>query len=89
MPWFWHLVLGSFAFGVVFVATDPGSSASTNTARWIQGLIAGGLVVMIRVVNPSHPDGVVIALLLGSVLAPLIDYAVIWFNVRQRAQRYG
>jgi Na+-transporting NADH:ubiquinone oxidoreductase subunit B len=89
LPWFWHLVLGSFAFGVVFVATDPASSASTDTARWIQGLIAGGLVVMIRVVNPSHPDGVVIALLLGSVLAPLIDSAVIWFNVRQRAQRYG
>lgn len=89
MPWYWHLVLGGFAFGVVFVATDPASSAATDSARWIQGLIVGGLVVMIRVVNPSHPDGVVIALLLGSVLAPLIDYAVIWFNVRQRARRYG
>lgn len=89
LPWYWHLVLGSFAFGVVFVATDPASSASTDSARWIQGLIAGGLVVMIRVVNPSHPDGVVIAILLGSVLAPLIDYAVVLFNVRQRAKRNG
>ena len=89
LSWYWHVVLGSFAFGVVFVATDPASSASTNTARWIQGLIAGALVVFIRVVNPSHPDGVVIALLFGSMLAPLIDHAAIWFNIRQRASRHG
>ena len=89
LPWYWHLVLGSFAFGTVFVATDPASSASTDTGRWIQGLLVGGLVVIIRVVNESHPDGVIPALLMGSILAPLIDYIVIWFNVRQRAQRHG
>jgi Na+-transporting NADH:ubiquinone oxidoreductase subunit B len=89
LQWYWHLVLGSFAFGTVFVATDPASSASTDAGRWIQGLLVGGLVVMIRVVNESHPDGVIPALLMGSILAPLIDYIVIWFNVRQRARRHG
>ena len=89
LPWYWHLVLGSFAFGAVFVATDPASSACTDAGRWAQGVLMGGLVVLIRVVNDSHPDGVVAALLMGSVLAPLIDHIVVWFNVRQRARRYG
>ncbi len=89
MSWYWHLVLGSFAFGAVFVATDPASSACTDTGRWVQGAVMGGMVVMIRVVNESHPDGVITALLLGSVLAPLIDHVVVWFNIRQRARRYG
>ena len=89
LPWYWHPVLGSFAFGAVFVATDPASSACTDIGRWIQGFLMGGLVIMIRVVNDSHPDGVVAALLLGSVLAPLIDHLVVWFNIRQRAKRCG
>jgi Na+-transporting NADH:ubiquinone oxidoreductase subunit B len=89
LPWVWHLVLGSFAFSAVFVATDPASSASTDAGRWIQGLIVGALVVTIRVANPAHPDGVVAAVLLGSVLAPLIDHIVIWLNVRRRAWRHG
>lgn len=89
MPWYWHLVLGTFAFGTVFVATDPASSACTDAGRWVQGFIMGGLVVLIRVVNDSHPDGVIAALLAGSVLAPLIDYIVAWFNIRHRAKRYG
>ncbi len=87
MPWHWHLVLGSFAFGAVFVATDPASSASTDAGRWVQGLLIGGLVVMIRTVNDSHPDGVVAALLLVSVVAPLIDHVVVWFNIKRRAGR--
>ena len=89
LSWYWHLVLGSFAFGAVFVATDPASSACTDVGRWAQGFFMGALVVTIRVVNDSHPDGVIAALLLGSVLAPLIDYIVVWFNIRQRAKRYG
>lgn len=89
LPWHWHVVLGGFAFGAVFLATDPASAASTNAGRWAQGLIVGALVVMIRVANPAHPDGVVLAVLMGSILAPLIDHVVIWFNVRQRARRYG
>jgi len=89
LPWYWHAVLGSFAFGVVFVATDPPSAASTDAGRWIQGIVAGGLVVVMRVVNPSHPDSVVTALLMGSILAPLIDYGVVGWNIRQRRRRYG
>lgn len=89
LAWYWHLLLGSFAFGAIFVATDPASSASTDMGRWIQGLLMGGLVVMFRGVNESHPDGVVAALFLGSILAPLIDHMVVWFNIRQRAKRFG
>ncbi len=89
LPWHWHVVLGSFAFGAVFLATDPASSASTNAGRWVQGLIVGALVVMMRVANPAHPDGVILAILMGSILAPLIDHVVIWFNVKQRARGHG
>jgi len=89
LAWYWHVVLGSFAFGAVFLATDPASSASTNAGRWVQGLIVGALVVMMRVANPAHPDGVILAVLMGSILAPLIDHVVIWFNVKQRARGYG
>jgi Na+-transporting NADH:ubiquinone oxidoreductase subunit B len=89
LAWHWHLALGGFAFGAVFLATDPASSASTNVGRWVQGLIVGALVVMVRVANPAHPDGVILAILMGSILAPLIDHVVIWFNVRQRARGYG
>jgi Na+-transporting NADH:ubiquinone oxidoreductase subunit B len=83
------MVLGSYAIGAVFIATDPASSAATNAGRWAQGLLLGALVVLIRVINPSHPDGVIPVLLLGSMLAPLIDHAVIWFNIRRRALRHG
>jgi len=89
MSWYWHVVLGGFAFGAVFVATDPASSAATNTGRWVQGLLIGALVVFLRVANPSHPDGVIPVLLLASMLAPLIDHVVMWFNIRRRAQGYG
>lgn len=89
MPWYWHLVMGSFAFAAVFIATDPSSSSSTNTGRWLQGILAGALVVFIRVVNPSHPDSVIPVLLLVSMLAPLIDHVVVWFNIRRRALRHG
>jgi Na+-transporting NADH:ubiquinone oxidoreductase subunit B len=89
MPWYWHLVLGSFAFVAVYIATDPSSSSSTNAGRWVQGVLAGGLVVFIRVVNPSHPDSVIPVLLLVSMLAPLIDHVVMWFNIRRRALRHG
>lgn len=89
LPWHWHLVLGGFAFGAVFLATDPASSASTNAGRWVQGLVVGALVVLIRVANPGHPDGVILAVLMGTILAPLIDQVVIWTNVRRRANGHG
>ncbi|MDH3449150.1 MAG: RnfABCDGE type electron transport complex subunit D, partial [Gammaproteobacteria bacterium] len=88
MPAYWHLLLGSFAFGAVFLACDPVASCCTNPGRWIQGLLIGALVVLIRVVNANHPDAVIPAMLLASILAPLIDQAVIALNIRQRARRH-
>lgn len=84
IPWYWQPVLGSFAFATVFVASDPSSSASTDAGRWIQGLLAGALIVLLRALNPSHADSVIPVLLLVSLMAPLIDHVVIWFNVRRR-----
>jgi len=88
MPGYWHLLLGSFAFGAVYLACDPVASSCTNPGRWIQGFFIGALVVLIRVANPTHPDAVIPVILLASILAPLIDYAVIAVNIRQRARRH-
>lgn len=89
MPWYWHLVLGGFAFTAVFIATDPSSSSSTNAGRWVQGIMIGALIVFMRVANPSHPDSVIPVVLLASMLAPLIDHVVMWFNIRRRSLRHG
>ena len=88
MPVYWHLLLGSFAFGAVFLACDPVASCCTNPGRWIQGLLIAALVVTIRVVNPTHPDAVIPAILLASIVAPLIDHAVIGWNIRRRGRRH-
>lgn len=88
MPPWWHLLLGGFAFGAVFLACDPVASCCTNPGRWAQGMLIGALVVLIRVGSAGHPDAVVPAVLLASILAPLIDYAVIALNVRRRARRH-
>jgi len=88
MPAYWHLLLGSFAFGAVFLGCDPVASACTNPGRWIQGFLIAALVVLIRVANPIHPDAVIPALLLASILAPLIDHAVIAWSIKQRARRH-
>ena len=87
MPAYWHLLLGGFAFGAVFLACDPVASCCTNPGRWIQGLLIGALLVLIRVVNPAHADAVIPVLLLASIVAPLIDHAVIAWNIRGRARR--
>lgn len=89
VPWHWHLVLGGVAFGAVFVATDPVSAPMTDAGRWVYGILIGAAVVIIRVANPAHPDGVLLAILLGNISAPLIDHAVIRVHVRRRAQRRG
>ncbi len=88
LPAWWHLLLGGFAFSAVFLACDPVASCCTNPGRWIQGLLVGALVVLIRTGSGSHPDAVVQAVLLASILAPLIDHAVIAVNVRRRARRH-
>lgn len=85
-PWY-HLVIGSFAFGIVFMATDPVSSAVTPTGRWIYGILIGVLVVLIRVVNPAYPEGVMLAILFMNVFAPLIDWVVVKRTTARRARR--
>jgi Na+-transporting NADH:ubiquinone oxidoreductase subunit B len=87
MPAYWHILLGSFAFSAVYLACDPVASSCTNPGRWIQGFLIGALVVLIRVANPTHPDAVIPVILLASILAPLIDHAVITINIRRRAHR--
>jgi Na+-transporting NADH:ubiquinone oxidoreductase subunit B len=87
MPWFWHLVLGGFAFGLVFMATDPVTSAMTEVGKWIYGALIGFMVVLIRVVNPGFPEGMMLAILFGNVFAPLIDYGVMQANIRRRLRR--
>ena len=87
MPWHWHLVLGGFAFGMVFMATDPVSAAMTNTGRFIFGLLIGVMVVLIRVVNPAYPEGMMLAILFANLCAPLIDYFVMQANIKLRALR--
>ena len=88
MPFHWQLLLGSFAFGAVFIACDPVASASTNPGRWIQGFLIAALLVLIRTANPTHPDAVIPVLLLASLLAPLIDHAVIAWDIRKRGRRH-
>lgn len=85
----WHLVTGGFAFGLVFMATDPVSAAMTNPGRWIYGILIGVLTILIRVVNPAYPEGVMLAILFGNVFAPAIDYVFIQRNVKRRMRRYG
>ncbi|MDH3473213.1 MAG: NADH:ubiquinone reductase (Na(+)-transporting) subunit B [Rhodospirillales bacterium] len=87
VPWYWHVTLGSFAFGAVFLATDPASAAATDPGRWVYGLLIGFMIVLIRVANPTHPDGVIVAILLGNIFAPLIDHAVMRVNIAKRARR--
>ncbi len=88
LTWNWHLVLGSFAFGTVFLATDPSTAAMTDKGRWIYGLLVGALIILFRVANSHHPDGVMFAVLLGNIFAPLIDYLVMQADIRRRARRH-
>lgn len=73
LPWHWHAAAGGFAFGLVFLATDPVTAPVTNPGRWLYGLAIGGLVVLLRVANPAHRESVLLAVLLGNVMAPLLD----------------
>lgn len=89
MPWHWHLALGGFAFGAVFMATDPVSAPDTIAGHWVFGLLIGALTFVIRVINPAFPEGIMLAILLGNIFAPIIDYVVIRLNVRRRARRHA
>ena len=87
MPWHWHVVLGGFAFGAIFMATDPVSACQTNTGRWFYGLLIGFLTWVIRVINPAFPEGIMLAILFANVFAPMIDYFVVRANIKRRVQR--
>ena len=87
LPFYWHLVLGGFMFGTVFMATDPVSAAMTDTGRLIFGIMIGLMTALIRVVNPAFPEGVMLAILFGNLFAPLIDYFVMQRNIKRRLAR--
>ena len=87
VEWYEHLVLGGFCFGAVFMATDPVTSARTETGKWIYGIIIGALAVIIRVMNPGFPEGMMLAILFGNMMAPTIDYFVVQGNINKRLRR--
>jgi Na+-transporting NADH:ubiquinone oxidoreductase subunit B len=87
--WFNHLVVGGFAFGIVFMATDPVSAAQTQKGKWIYGLLVGVFCILIRVFNPAYPEGVMLAILLMNVFAPTIDHYVVEANINRRKKRWA
>ena len=86
-PAWWHLIVGGFAFGAVFMATDPVTSSQTNTGKYIVGFMTGAIAVLIRVVNPAYPEGMMLAILFMNALAPLVDYFVVEANIARRKNR--
>jgi Na+-transporting NADH:ubiquinone oxidoreductase subunit B len=86
-PYWEHLLIGGFAFGTVFMATDPVTASQTNKGKWIYGFLIGFISIMIRVFNPAYPEGVMLAILLMNVFAPTIDHYVVQGNVKQRMKR--
>ncbi|SJL82209.1 NADH:ubiquinone reductase (Na(+)-transporting) subunit B [Vibrio palustris] len=89
MPFYWHLVLGGFAFGMFFMATDPVSASFTNKGKWVYGALIGAMCVLIRVVNPAYPEGMMLAILFSNLFAPLFDHFVVESNIKRRLARYG
>ena len=89
VPWYYQFWMGSFFFAMAFMATDPVSAAMTDKGKWIYGGLIGFMTVLIRAINPAYPEGIMLAILFGNVFAPLIDYFVVYFNVRRRTARYA
>lgn len=87
MPWYEHLVLGGFCFGAVFMATDPVTAARTETGKYIYGFLIGVMAIIIRVLNPGYPEGMMLAILFMNIFAPLIDYFVVQQNIKHRERR--
>jgi Na+-transporting NADH:ubiquinone oxidoreductase subunit B len=87
IPFWEHLLIGGFAFGAVFMATDPVSAAQTEKGKYIYGFLIGILAILIRVLNPAYPEGVMLAILLMNVFAPLIDHYVVEANIKKRMKR--
>ena len=89
IAWYEHLVLGGFCFGAVFMATDPVTSARTETGKYIYGFLIGALAVIIRVMNPGYPEGMMLAIFFGNMVAPLIDHCIVARNISKRMERGG
>ena len=91
IQWYEHIVLGGFCFGAVFMATDPVTSARTESGKWVYGFLIGAIAVIVRVMNPGYPEGMMLAIFFGNMCAPLIDYCVVQRNISRRANRikYG
>lgn len=87
LEWYEHIVLGGFCFGAVFMATDPVTSARTECGKWYYGFIIGALAVIVRVMNPGYPEGMMLAIFFGNMIAPLIDYCVVLRNISRRVNR--
>ncbi|WP_438952307.1 NADH:ubiquinone reductase (Na(+)-transporting) subunit B [Porticoccus sp.] len=87
MPWYWHMVVGGFAFGMIFMATEPVSASMTNTGKVWYGVLIGVMAVLIRVVNPAFPEGIMLAILFANLFAPLIDHFVVQSNIKRRLAR--
>lgn len=87
LPWYWHLAIGGFAFGMIFMATDPVSASMTNTGKLYFGALIGVMVVLIRVINPAFPEGMMLAILFANLFAPLIDHFVVQANIKRRMAR--
>ena len=88
LPFYYHYLMGGFAFGCVFMATDPVTAAQTNTGKWIYGLLIGAFAVLLRVLNPAYPEGMMLAILLMNCFAPLIDHCVVACNINKRKKRW-
>lgn len=89
MPWYWHLVVGGFAIGMIFMATDPVSASFTNKGKWWYGILIGVMCVLIRVVNPAYPEGMMLAILFANLFAPIFDFLVVKANIKRRKARNG
>jgi Na+-transporting NADH:ubiquinone oxidoreductase subunit B len=89
VPWYWHMVLGGWALGTVFMATDPVSSAFTDRGKLIYGFMIGVLCILIRVINPAYPEGMMLAILFMNMFAPLIDHFIVQGNIQRRLARNG
>ena len=86
-PWYEHLAMGGFCFGAVFMATDPVTSARTETGKYIYGFFVGAMAIIVRVMNMGYPEGMMLAIFFGNMIAPLIDYCVVSANISKRAKR--
>lgn len=89
IPSYYHLLMGGFMFGTFFMATDPVTAAQTNPGKWIYGFLIGAIAILIRVANPGYPEGMMLAILLMNVFAPLIDWCVVAVNIRKRKKRWA